>query len=552
MSEEASARPPAASEMDTGATAIAGRKRDLTVLAVAAVVLALSTLAAKATLSDAEVAVFRAINGLPQRLHSVVWPVMQYGTFITIPALAAVALLFRRFRMAAAMVLAGVGVYLLALAIKSFVERGRPAALLPGVEGREVFGEGSLGYPSGHAAVAAALTVVVAAHLSRRWAIGALVLGFAVLFGRMYVGAHLPLDVVGGAALGVVAGSIVNLLIRPSPSPSPGSESGRTAPLVREERHPQALVAAEEDTPRDGGRTEAVAHRVERRIERRSARSRRTATRAGSPRRSWRFVKLMPISVMPRSRIIGRAAASRVLAAASDRLGIGRRLGQRVRPRRPGEVVEPQTEHDRATDAMRRPQPSRQAIDQRDQVGVERLRRSRPAAERPLGSDRAASSADVDPPWIAVVGERPEMTSGGGTDDPRQRGFAEPGDLRHRGDRAVVELPCGDRSHAPQALDRQRVEERQLAVDGHDQQAVRLGDPARDLREELGPGHADGDRQTDPLEHVVDAGASAISVGVPEIRRKPPTSRNASSIESPSTNGVVSLNTSNIALLAVL
>ncbi len=45
---------------------------------------------------------------------------------------------------------------------------------------------------------------------------------------------------------------------------------------------------------------------------------------------------------------------------------------------------------------------------------------------------------------------------------------------------------------------------------------------------------------------------TAISVGVPEIFRSPPTSRNASSIDSPSTNGVVSLNTSNIALLAAL
>lgn len=79
----------------------------------------------------------------------------------------------------------------------------------------EMFGEGSLGYPSGHAAVSAALTVVVAAHLSKRWAIAALGLGLAVIFGRMYVGAHLPLDVVGGAALGTVVGSIVNLLIRP-------------------------------------------------------------------------------------------------------------------------------------------------------------------------------------------------------------------------------------------------------------------------------------------------------------------------------------------------
>ena len=43
---------------------------------------------------------------------------------------------------------------------------------------------------------------------------------------------------------------------------------------------------------------------------------------------------------------------------------------------------------------------------------------------------------------------------------------------------------------------------------------------------------------------------AAISDGVPAIRRRPPTSRNASSIESPSTSGVVSRKTSNIALLA--
>jgi undecaprenyl-diphosphatase len=44
-----------------------------------------------------------------------------------------------------------------------------------------------------------------------RWTITALVLGTIVLFGRLYVGAHLPLDVLGGAALGAVAGSAVNM-----------------------------------------------------------------------------------------------------------------------------------------------------------------------------------------------------------------------------------------------------------------------------------------------------------------------------------------------------
>ena len=43
---------------------------------------------------------------------------------------------------------------------------------------------------------------------------------------------------------------------------------------------------------------------------------------------------------------------------------------------------------------------------------------------------------------------------------------------------------------------------------------------------------------------------AAISVGVPAIRLIPRTSRNASSIDSPSTTGVESSNTSNTALLA--
>jgi undecaprenyl-diphosphatase len=190
-----------------------GRRRHLVVLVVASVVLVATTLVARGGVTSLEVETFRAVNELPQSLQTVIWPFMQYGTFITIPALAAIALVFRRVRLALAMLLAGVGVYLLALVIKDFVQRARPGALLTGVEGREVFGKGSLGFPSGHAAVAGALTVVVAAHLSRRWALAALALGVVVLFGRIYVGAHLPLDVIGGAALGAIGGATANLVI---------------------------------------------------------------------------------------------------------------------------------------------------------------------------------------------------------------------------------------------------------------------------------------------------------------------------------------------------
>ena len=192
---------------------------NLVVLCAAVVVLLATMLVARAELATLEASIFRAINDLPQGLHTVVWPFMQYGTFITIPTLAVIALLFHRFRLALAIALAGVGVYLVALVVKGVVDRGRPAALLTAVEERELFGADSLGYPSGHAAVAAALTVVVAAHLSVRWLIAALALGAVVLFGRMYVGAHLPLDIIGGAALGAIAGSVVNLVVRPRPRP---------------------------------------------------------------------------------------------------------------------------------------------------------------------------------------------------------------------------------------------------------------------------------------------------------------------------------------------
>jgi undecaprenyl-diphosphatase len=177
-----------------------------------------TSLAARAELTSTEVGIFRAVNELPQDLNSVVWPFMQYGTFITIPTLAVIALLFRRYQLAIALAFAGVGVYLLALVVKQIVQRGRPGALLTGVEERETFGAESLGFPSGHAAVAAALTVVVAAHLSVRWAIAAMALGAVVLLGRVYVGAHLPLDVIGGAALGVVAGSAVSMIMRSPPA----------------------------------------------------------------------------------------------------------------------------------------------------------------------------------------------------------------------------------------------------------------------------------------------------------------------------------------------
>ena len=65
-----------------------------------------------------------------------------------------------------------------------------------------------------------------------------------------------------------------------------------------------------------------------------------------------------------------------------------------------------------------------------------------------------------------------------------------------------MQLLRGDRTDSPQRLDRQRMQERELAVRRDDEQPVGLCHTARDLRKELRPRHPDGNRQADSLADV--------------------------------------------------
>ena len=209
------------------------RKSDAVGLAAGLIVFALSGAIAARGMVVGEAGLFVAINSLTDWLYYVIWPLMQFGVFLTIPILVVIALVMRRARLAAAMAIGGFGVYLLALVAKGIVDRGRPASLLASVEGRETFVVGSLGFPSGHAAVAAALTVVVTPYLSGRWRYVPITLLAIVLVGRPYVGAHLPLDLVGGAALGVAAGSAANLIVGvPAPAESMTAGKPREGPAT--------------------------------------------------------------------------------------------------------------------------------------------------------------------------------------------------------------------------------------------------------------------------------------------------------------------------------
>jgi membrane-associated phospholipid phosphatase len=180
-------------------------------LGAGAAVLLITALAARHDrVGPREAAAFRAVNDLPGWLYLPAWVVMQMGTLGAAPTAAGAAWLAGDRELAGRLLAGGTGAWALSNVVKRLVRRPRPAFLLPDTRcrGRDAAG---LGYLSGHAGVAVTLG---AAALSRLSPAGrAIILGTASVVGltRIYVGAHLPLDVAGGAALGLAIDATMTL-----------------------------------------------------------------------------------------------------------------------------------------------------------------------------------------------------------------------------------------------------------------------------------------------------------------------------------------------------
>ena len=220
---------------------------------------------------------------------------------------------------------------------------------------------------------------------------------------------------------------------------------------------------------------------------------------------------------MPRRRMSGSAAASSSRAVTRIASVSRRRLGQRVRARRArrsrrtaGAASPSGRRAARRAAAGRAGRRGRRAIDL--ELAPASARRGRARAAR---RSSAAGARRVDPARVAVVRERVQLAPRRAAEQLHERRLGELRDLADRVDPARVQLRRRLRPDAPQPLDRQRVEEVELAVGRDDEQPVGLGDAARDLGEELRARDADRDRQPDLARARARAAATAISSGVP-------------------------------------
>jgi undecaprenyl-diphosphatase len=165
--------------------------------------------------------VFRAVNHLPSWLYWPLWAPMQLGNLAVGTATGLVVALVRMdWRLAVAVVLAMVLKLVSERVLRRRMAahlsvRQRPGTSEPGaiLRGADVPRSGP-SFPSGHVILVAAVAAVVANDIPLSWSWLPHALVLLVMVGRVYVGAHNPLDVTAGLGAGLLVGGVLDLLLR--------------------------------------------------------------------------------------------------------------------------------------------------------------------------------------------------------------------------------------------------------------------------------------------------------------------------------------------------
>jgi undecaprenyl-diphosphatase len=222
----------------TGTEGFERRRLDAVVLGGGLLVLGACGAAAHGgTVSDPERAVFEAVNHLGSALEPVMHNVQFLGVLAVGPLVALIALVLRRWRLAAAALLVTVAKLAAERLVWQVVVRDRPGTTEPNAIVRGGTATTGVSFVSGHVVLTAALAWVITPYLPGRWKVVPWIVMGLVGFARMYLGAHNPLDVLGGAALGLAIGAAANLIVavprqreRPEHVPRPFGGIDRAEP----------------------------------------------------------------------------------------------------------------------------------------------------------------------------------------------------------------------------------------------------------------------------------------------------------------------------------
>jgi membrane-associated phospholipid phosphatase len=201
------------------------------------VVLICAVIARNGTTGPLEQRVFHWINGTPTFLFTPMRVAQLLGILAVGPIVAVAAAVFQRWRLVLAAVIVTVAKLAAERIVWHFVQRERPGTTIPDAIVRGNTPTSGVSFVSGHVVLVTGLAWVITPYVRGKWKLVPWAVVALVAFARIYLGAHAPLDVLGGIGLGLVVGAVASLIAGVERSGrrevTTGPHSGRTTILPR-------------------------------------------------------------------------------------------------------------------------------------------------------------------------------------------------------------------------------------------------------------------------------------------------------------------------------